>query len=80
METYSVSFRLQRTTTEYAYVSVPVTSDLVVEQADGTGQLNVDEMIERAIQLGRVPEVHWFPENQSMQAHPTQKAPEPDER
>ncbi|HEV2949388.1 MAG TPA: hypothetical protein VGX70_18580 [Gemmataceae bacterium] len=35
--TYSVSIRLQRTTTEVAFVSVPVTADLMIEQPDGTG-------------------------------------------
>jgi hypothetical protein len=35
--TYSVSFRVQRTTTEFSYVSVPVTADLMIEHAAGIG-------------------------------------------
>ena len=32
---YSISFRLQRTTTEFAFVRVPVTGDLMIEQPGG---------------------------------------------
>ena len=51
MERYSIPFRLQRTTTEYAYVRVPVTEDLIVEQAGGTGRIDVPKMMQRAIEL-----------------------------
>jgi hypothetical protein len=41
----SVQFRLQRVTTEYCYINVPVTSDLMIPQPDGTGRLNVESMV-----------------------------------
>ena len=80
MPTYSVSWRLQRTTTEYAYISVPVTDDLVIRQADGNGRIDVDAMVRRAIEMGESPEVTWYPESEDIQPHPIQKAPEPEER
>ena len=46
---YSVSFRLQRTTTETAFVKVPVTADLMIEQPDGTGRIDVGRMVARAL-------------------------------
>jgi hypothetical protein len=72
---YSLSFRLQRTTTECAFVSVPVTADLIVEQADGTGRIDVTKMIQRAIELGQAPDVTWFPEQRQVQPHPIQTPP-----
>jgi hypothetical protein len=73
--TYSVSFRLQRTTTEFAFVSVPVSADLMVEQPDGTGRIDVAKMVERAIEMGRAPGVAWQPEDQQVQPHPIQMPP-----
>jgi hypothetical protein len=57
--TYSISFRLQRTTTEFAFVSVPVTVDDMIEQPDGTGRLDVSQMVQRAIDMGDAFGVHW---------------------
>jgi hypothetical protein len=73
--TYSVSFRLQRTTTEFAFVSVPVTADLLVEQSDGTGRIDVNKMIARAIELGQAPDVPWQPEERHVRPHPIQMPP-----
>jgi hypothetical protein len=78
VKTYSVSWRLQRITTEYGYVSVPVTPDLVIQQADGTGRLDVTKMVQRAIELGRTADVEWHAEDQQVQPHPIQKPPEPE--
>jgi hypothetical protein len=77
--TYSVSFRLQRVTVEYAFVKVPVTSDLVVEHPDGTGRIDVPKMMERAVELGQSPSLAWHAEETQIQPHPIQKAPEPGE-
>lgn len=73
--TYSVSFRLQRTTTEFAFVSVPVTGDLMVEQPDGTGRIDVAKMVQRAIDMGQAVGVAWQPEEQHVQPHPIQTPP-----
>jgi hypothetical protein len=73
--TYSVSFRLQRTTTEVAFVSVPVTADLMIDQPDGTGRIDVARMVQRAIEMGQAPGIVWQPENQQVQPHPIQMPP-----
>ncbi len=73
--TYSVSFRLQRTTTEVAFVSVPVTADLMIEQPDGTARIDVARMVQRAIELGQAPGVAWQPESRQVQPHPIQTPP-----
>jgi len=80
MQTYSISIRLQRTTTEYAYVSVPVNDDLLVKQADGIGRVDPAKLGEISIALGKSDEVRWHPEDQNIQMHPMQQAPEPGER
>jgi len=73
--TYSVSFRLQRTTTEFAFVSVPVTGDLMIEQPDGSGRIDVAKMVQRAIEIGQASGVAWQPEGQQVQPHPIQTPP-----
>lgn len=72
---YSVSFRLQRTTTEFAFVSVPITPDLMVEKPDGTGRIDVAKMVLRAMELGQAAGVAWHPEGQEIQPHPIQTPP-----
>jgi hypothetical protein len=47
--TYSISFSLQRTMTAFTFVSVPVTADLMIEQPDGTGRIDVAMMVQRAV-------------------------------
>jgi hypothetical protein len=71
---YSISFRLQRTTTEHVFVSVPVTTDVVLENPDGTTRLNVEKIVARAIELG-ADRVDWQREEQSIQLHPLQIPP-----
>lgn len=73
--TYSVSFRLQRTTTEYAFVSVPVSADLMIEQPDGSGRIDVAKMVQRAIEMGQAQCVSWHLEEQQVQPHPIQAPP-----
>jgi hypothetical protein len=77
--TYSISFRLQRVTVEYAFVKVPVTSDIVVKQPDGTGRIDAEMTVQRAIELGRSVTLTWHPEEQQIQPHPIQIAPGPGE-
>ncbi len=73
--TYSISFRLQRTTIEFGFVRVPVTSDLIVEQPDGTGRIDVAKMVQRAVEMGQLPGVEWHPEGQQVEPHPIQTPP-----
>jgi hypothetical protein len=80
METYSVSWRLQRITVEHAYVSVPITDELICEQPDGSGRINVELMTQRALELAAQSGVDWYPEEQRLRVHPIQKAPEAEER
>lgn len=76
---YSVSLRLRRTTVEYAYVNVPVVADLVKPDDQGVGRIDVEVLTRWAIDMGRRPEVAWYREEQQIEPHPLQKAPEPDE-
>ena len=73
--TYSISLRLQRTTTEFAFVSVPVTADLMIDQPDGTGRMDVEKMVQRAIEMGHAHGVAWHHEEQHVQPHPIQMPP-----
>ena len=78
--TYSVSWRLQRITTEYAYVSVPITDDVTKNDETGVRRIDVEKMVQRALALGQVSNLHWHPEDKQIQMHPVQKAPDPGER
>jgi len=73
--TYSVSLRLQRTTTEFAFVSVPLTADLTIAKPDGTGQIDVEKMVQRAVEMGQASSVSWQKEEQHVKPHPVQMAP-----
>jgi hypothetical protein len=73
--TYSVSFRLQRITTEDAFVSVPISADTTVMQSDGKGRLDVPKMVQKAIQMGQAPDVLWKIESQNVEMHPLQIPP-----
>jgi len=54
---YSIALRLQRVTTEFSFIKVPVTSDILDRQADGTGRINWERMVVRAKVLGAQPDV-----------------------
>jgi hypothetical protein len=76
MPTYSVSFRLQRTTVEDAFVSVPVTSEVMIEQSDGSAKLDVEKLKARALEMGLEPDVTWtLEESVRVVPHPIQKPP-----
>jgi len=79
METTSILFRLQRTTTEEAFVSVPITPDLLVEDGEGAARLDLPALLQRAVELGHGAGVRWRLEAQSLQPHPVQKPPDTDE-
>jgi hypothetical protein len=72
---YSVSFRLQREITEVAFVSVPITEDLLIIQPDGTRKIDVTKTTHRAVELGNAPTLTWMPEGQQIRPHPIQTPP-----
>ncbi len=76
---YSVSWRLMRTTVEYAYVSVPVADEMVRPDEQGVNRIDVKAMSNRAIELGDRPEVVWYREEQKIEMHPLQKPPDENE-
>lgn len=78
-ETYSVLVHLQRTVVLDAYVSVPVTEELLREEADGTHRLNTDKLFAAARELGNDRRVDWQVESSDTQVHGIQK-PLPEDR
>ncbi|MEW2507315.1 hypothetical protein AB0878_43340 [Amycolatopsis sp. NPDC047767] len=75
MATYSISVRLQRTTVEEAYVSVPV-GDAVLRdepEPDGSARLDPQKVMAAAVELGRA--AHWSAEDVRITPHPIQKPP-----
>ncbi len=85
---YSISVRLRRTITEYCYIRVPVTDDImqigeagaVVTDEKGQARIDPEKMADQAVQLARLPSVVWYREAEQIQPHPLQKKPEPDEK
>jgi hypothetical protein len=77
METYSISVRLQRITTEECYVQVPVTGAVMQERAgdDATVRLDPEKLFQAAVWLGQEAS-DWSPESQEISVHPVQKAPD----
>ena len=76
--TYSISFRLRRTTYEEAFVSVPVTDDLWQDTPDEQGRVHLDgkKAMEAALHLGADPEICWRLEGTRLvELHPIQVAP-----
>ena len=73
-----MSVRLRRTRTEVAHVSVPITKEVTRLNDEGDGQkLDVDKIIEAALQLGTLESTQWEIEGEpEIQLHPVQNAPE----
>jgi hypothetical protein len=68
---YSVSFRLQRVTTETAFVSVPITPAVI----DGD-KLDVEKLTRAAVELGKHPLTRWeLEEDAVVTPHPIQMPP-----
>ena len=78
-ETYSVLVHLQRTVVLDAYVSVPVTEELLRQEADGSHRLNTDKLFAAARELGNDRRVDWQVESSDTQVHGIQK-PLPEDR
>lgn len=62
-----IRFRLRRTTTEEAYVDVPVTSRIF----DPDNGFDWDEIAKYAVELGV--DAKWLLESKNEELHPTQK-------
>ncbi|WP_329126806.1 hypothetical protein [Streptomyces sp. NBC_01465] len=77
MATYSVSVRLQRTTVEERYVSVPITNAVMQTEPDEDGAYHLDpeKFSAAAIALGQ-DDTDWSLENRGVTLHPIQKAPD----
>jgi len=70
--TADVSFRVRRTTTEYTFVGVPVNGEVMIEQPDGTGRLDVKKMTQLAIEMARAADTKWYEEDRRIEIHPIQ--------
>jgi hypothetical protein len=73
---FSISYRLLRTTTENAFVNVPVTSSLMIKQEDGSKKLDVEKVSNQAIQFGKQFAQEWQPEDCKVEIHPIQTPPD----
>jgi hypothetical protein len=73
---YSISVRLQRTTTEEAYLSVPVDESIMQDGpvADGSYRIDPDKLWAEAIRLAGE-SGHWTIEDRQVTPHPIQQAP-----
>jgi hypothetical protein len=76
--TISMSVRLRRVRTETTTVSVPITEEVMRRDDQGDGlKMDVDKIIEAALQLGRFDSIEWEIEGEpEIQLHPIQNAPE----
>jgi hypothetical protein len=78
MPTYSVAVRMQRLTTEEAWVSVPVTHEVMKDEPepDGTFRVSAQKLREAALVLGAEPKLRWTPEGPPLVTlHPEQRPP-----
>ena len=76
--TLSMSVRLRRVRTEATTVSVPITPEVMRQDDEGAGKkLDVDKIIEAALQLGKFDSIEWEIEGEpEIQLHPIQNEPE----
>jgi hypothetical protein len=74
----SMSVRLRRVRTETTTVSVPITQEVMRPDDQGGGpKMDVDKIIEAALQLGKFDSIEWELEGEpEIQLHPIQNAPE----
>ena len=76
--TLSMSVRLRRVRTETTQVSVPITQEVMRPNEEGGGpKLDVDKIIEAALQLGKLDSTEWEIEGEpEIQLQPVQNTPE----
>jgi hypothetical protein len=77
-KSFSISFRLQRVTTETAYVSVPLTAEVLLPNIEtGTATIDTDRLVQVALNLGKSSSTLWSIEGeQIITLHPIQQAPD----
>ena len=74
--TLSISVRLRRRQTETAQVSVPITEEVMQSDDEGGRKMDVDKIIEVALQLGKLDSTQWEIEGEpEIQLHPVQNTP-----
>ncbi len=74
--TLSMSVRLRRVRTETTTVSVPITQEVMRPSEEGGSKMDVDKIIEAALQLGKFDSIEWEIEGEpEIQLHPIQDAP-----
>ncbi len=73
----SISVRLRRKQAETALVSVPIADEVMRQDEAGEGKkLDVDKIIEAALQLGKLDTTQWEIEGETeIQLHPIQNGP-----
>ncbi len=79
-KSFSVSFRLQRVTTETAHVSIPLTPELWRANVDRPDTMSVDteKLVQTAIERARRSTTVWVLEGEPViSAHPLQTPPNP---
>jgi hypothetical protein len=76
--TLSMSVRLRRVRTETATVSVPITQEVMRPgEEGGSPKMDVDKIIEAALQLGKFDSIEWEIEGEpEIQLHPIQNPTE----
>jgi len=75
--TLSISVRLRRRQSETAYVSVPITEEVLQSDEEEGKKIDVDKVIAAALQLGKLESTKWEIEGEpEIQLHPIQNAPE----
>ena len=77
-KTYSISMRLRRTTVEYAFVPVPLDSNVMEPDPEGQNRfrVNPDKVVEIAKRMASQPDVVWARESDPLiEPHPWQIAP-----
>lgn len=74
--TYSISVRLQRTTTEETHLSVPVDEAIMKDEAAADGSYRIDpaKLWAEAIRLAEQ-SADWMIEDRWVTPHPIQQAP-----
>jgi hypothetical protein len=74
--TYSISVRIKRTVTEEIHVLVPVTSQVIDEQPDGSGRINGERVFAEAVRIGQTHDLAWRREGEPLvEIHPLQTPP-----
>jgi hypothetical protein len=74
--TLSISVRLRRRQTETAQVSVPITEEVLQADGEGGRKMDVDKIIQVALQMGKLDSTAWEIEGEpEIQLHPEQKSP-----